>query len=143
MAILRSTPEFLPREVPVAEELIDAFLTIPEESGYRILVAGTGDGVAGYVCYGETPLTVGTWDVYWIAVGGNQQGKGIGGALMTATEREIKTSGGRLAVIETSSKPEYNKTRRFYATLGYSEVARIPDYYDIGDNIVILTKRLD
>ena len=142
MAILRSTPEFLPHEVPIAEELIDAFLNTPIESGYHILVAETDGRVAGYVCFGETPLTRGTWDVYWIAVEHGRQGAGIGRALMAATERDIKGSGGRLAVIETSSKPEYNKTRRFYASLGYAEVASIPDYYDVGDDIVILVKRL-
>jgi len=142
MAILRSTPEFLPHEVPIAEELIDAYLTTPKESGYRILVAELDGELSGYACYGETPLTKGTWDVYWIAVHRGKQGGGIGKALMAATERDIKTTGGRLVVIETSGKPEYNRTRRFYVMLGYAEVARIADYYDVGDDLVVLVKRL-
>lgn len=142
MAILRSTPEFLPHEVPIAEELIDAYLTTPKESGYHILVAELDGELSGYACYGETPLTRGTWDVYWIAVHRGKQGGGIGKALMTATERDIKTTGGRLVVIETSGKPEYNRTRRFYVMLGYAEVAQIPDYYDVGDDLVVLVKRL-
>lgn len=128
--------------MPIAEELIDAFLTTPTESGYHILVSESDGEITGYVCYGETPLTKGTWDVYWIAVHGGRQGSGIGRALMTTAEREIKASGGRLVMIETSGKPGYNKTRRFYATLGYAEVAHIPDYYDVGDDLVMLVKRL-
>lgn len=128
--------------MPIAEELIDAFLATPKESGYHILVAETDGGVIGYVCYGETPLTRGTWDVYWIAVDRGKQSGGVGRALMTATERDIKASGGRLVMIETSAKPDYNKTRRFYALLGYTEVARIADYYDVGDDLVILLKQL-
>src|SRR4030042_1421997 len=90
MAILHSTPEFLPHEVVVAEELIDAFLTASLESGYNIYIAEMGSKVVGYICYGETPLTEGTWDIYWIAVDRNHQGEGIGGALMRETESNIQ-----------------------------------------------------
>jgi ribosomal protein S18 acetylase RimI-like enzyme len=143
MTILHSTPEFLPHEVVVAEELIDAFLTIPRESGYYILVAETDGTVAGYVCYGETPLTEGTWDIYWIAVDRTRQGKGIGGALMREMENRIRELKGRLAIIETSSKADYNKTRRFHTSQGYSEIALIPDFYTVGDSKVIMVKRLN
>ena len=142
MAILHSTPEFLPREVVVAEELIDSFLTSPQESGYHILVAETDGKVMGYICYGETPLTEGTWDIYWIAVDRTRQGKGIGRALMRETENKIRELKGRLAIIETSSKPDYNKTRRFHSSQGYSEIALIPDFYTVGDGKVIMIKRL-
>ncbi len=143
MAILHSTPEFLPREVVVAEELIDSFLTSPQESGYHILVAETDGKVIGYICYGETPLTEGTWDIYWIAVDRTRQGKGIGGALMRETENKIRELKGRLTIIETSSKPDYNKTRRFHSSQGYSEIAVIPDFYTVGDGKVIMIKRLN
>jgi len=142
MAILHSTPEFLPREVVVAEELIDSFLTSSQESGYHILVAETDGKVMGYICYGETPLTEGTWDIYWIAVDRTRQGKGIGRALMRETENKIRELKGRLAIIETSSKPDYNKTRRFHSSQGYSEIALIPDFYTVGDGKVIMIKRL-
>jgi ribosomal protein S18 acetylase RimI-like enzyme len=143
MAILHSTPEFLPREVVVAEELIDSFLTSPQESGYHILVAETDGKVMGYICYGETPLTEGTWDIYWIAVDRTRQGKGIGGALMRETENKIRELKGRLTIIETSSKPDYNKTRRFHSSQGYSEIALVPDFYAVGDGKVIMIKRLN
>jgi len=128
--------------VLIAEELIDAFLNSPEASGYRVLVADTSGSVAGYVCYGEAPLTRSTWDVYWIAVDRARRGGGVGKTLMAGAEQDIKASGCRLVVIETSGTASYNSTRRFYAAIGYSEVANIADYYDIGDGLVILVKRL-
>jgi ribosomal protein S18 acetylase RimI-like enzyme len=143
MAILRTTPEFLPHEVTIAEELIDVFLASPHESGYHILVADLDGRVAGYVCYGDTPLTEGTWDIYWIAVDRNHQGKGFGRALMNKAESDITASHGRMAVVETSGKPDYNKTRQFYSAQGYVEVARIPDFYATGDDKLILVKRLN
>jgi len=140
MAILRRTPEFKPFEVEVAEELICANLEDPTD--YPIFIAEVGGAVAGYICYGPTPVTEGTWDIYWEAVARERQGLGIGGKLMTAVLKEIKEAGGRLAVIETSGIPSYEKTRRFYAGLGYETVARIPDFYAPGDDKLILVQKL-
>ena len=83
MQILRDTPEFKPSEVAVAEEVIECYLNGPLGSGYHILVA-EADSVAGYICYGPTPMTEGTWDLYWEAVARERRGQGIGSALMRA-----------------------------------------------------------
>jgi hypothetical protein len=61
---------------------------------------------------------------------------------MRETENKIRESHGRLAIIETSSKSDYNKTRRFHTSQGYSEIALVPDFYAIGDGKVIMVKRL-
>lgn len=140
MVILRKTPEFKPFEVEVAEELIDANLEDP--TNYYIFIADVGGAVAGYICYGPTPVTEGTWDIYWEAVARERQGLGIGGRLMAAALQEIKDAGGRLAVIETSGIPSYEKTRRFYTGLGYETAARIPDFYAPGDDKLILVKKI-
>jgi ribosomal protein S18 acetylase RimI-like enzyme len=140
--ILRDTPEFKFFEVEVAEELINSYLNDPSGSGYHILVAEVDSTVAGYICYGPTPLTEGTWDIYWMAVAREKQGQGIGSALMKSAEREIVRGKGRLAIIETSSTPAYEKTRRFHTSQGYETVARIPDFYTPGDDKLILQKRL-
>ena len=141
MHILQNTPEFKPSEVIIAEELIDSFLHDGSASGYSILVAEEILYIYGYICFGDTPLTEGTWDVYWIAVSQDWQGKGIGRALMSAAEEAIQKAGGRLIMIETSSTVEYEKTRRFYGSIGYSIICRIPDFYTPGDDKVIFQKR--
>ena len=141
MRILKNTPEFKPFEVTVAEELVDYYLSDGVKSGYSILIADD-EGVAGYVCFGETPCTVGTWDIYWIAVSQDRRGKGIGKLLDAAVETAIRKVHGRLAFIETSSTPLYENTRRFYIARGYEQVARIPDFYMPGDDKLILQKKL-
>ena len=140
--ILRGTPEFKPFEVVVAEELIDCYLNDPSGSGYHILVAEVDSTVAGYICYGPTPLTEGTWDIYWMAVARERQDQGIGSALIKSAEKEIARAKGRLAIIETSSTPGYEKTRRFHINQGYEVICRIPDFYAPGDDKLILQKRL-
>ena len=142
MHILRSTPEFLPPEVDVAEELIDAFLEDTAASGYYIYIAEHDGEIAGYVCYGNTPLTEATWDLYWIAVANDKQGFGIGRALMKHAEDDIKRMHGRLVMVETSGKPDYNKTRQFYERLNYRKECQIPDYYAPGDDLVLYSKRI-
>jgi ribosomal protein S18 acetylase RimI-like enzyme len=142
MQILRNTPEFKPYEVAVAEEVIDGYLQDPRGTGYHALAAEDDAAVAGYICYGQTPCTVGTWDIYWIAVSGEKRGKGIGGALTKAAEADIRREKGRLILIETSSQPLYDNTRRFYLGQAYEQVARIPDFYAPGDDLIIMQKRL-
>ena len=142
MRILRNTPEFKPDEVVVAEELIDSCLDDPNNSGYYTLIAESGSALTGYICYGPTPLTEGTWDIYWMAVDRAKQGQGIGGALLEAAEKKIREARGRLAIIETSTIPSYEKTERFYLGQGYEVITTIPDFYEPGDGKIILLKRI-
>lgn len=142
MKMLRATPEFTPAEVVVAEEVIDSYLLKPHGSGYNIMVAHEDPAINGYICYGATPLASGTWDIYWIAVSADKQGRGIGERLLTFAEDKIAEVKGRLIVIETSSQPQYEKTRRFYLKHGYEVIGRIPDFYAPGDDKLILQKRL-
>ena len=142
MQILRNTPEFKPSEVMVAEEVIDSYLSDARGSGYYVLVAEVEDAVVGYICYGPTPLTDGTWDLYWETVTQERRGQGIGGILMNAAEKGITRAKGRLALMETSSTPAYEKTRRFHLGQGYEIIACIPDFYSPGDDKLILQKRL-
>jgi ribosomal protein S18 acetylase RimI-like enzyme len=141
MKLLAATPEFKPSEVTVAEEVIDSYLKDSYQSGYYILVAEL-ELLVGYICYGPTPLTRGTWDIYWLAVSQKKQSRGIGSALLASVEEEIKKARGKLVVIETSSTPEYERTRRFYRRQGYEATCRLPDFYAPGDDKLIFQKRL-
>ncbi len=142
MNILRTIREFTPEEVVVAEEVLDAYLEAPSSSGYYVFVVEVDSTLTGYVCYGPTPLTKGTWDVYWVAVDPGGQGQGVGTALMAFTEGKIKENQGRLVIVETSGRPDYEKTRRFYKSRDYEVAARIVDFYAPGDDKLILGKRL-
>ena len=86
--ILRLTPEFTPDEQEVALELIDRTLTT--EDTYRFWVDAEGSDVRGYICYGPTPMTRGTFDLYWIAVHPAYKGKGVGRILVDAMENVLR-----------------------------------------------------
>ncbi|MBN1939513.1 MAG: GNAT family N-acetyltransferase [Candidatus Aminicenantes bacterium] len=143
LGLIEATGFFRPDEIAVAEELIDIYLDKPGQKDYGIVVAEDGAGnVAGYMTYGPTPLTLGTFDLYWMAVDPRAQGRGVGKALVLWLEDFVRRESGRLIVIETSSTEKYEPTRRFYLGLDYREAARIPDFYGPGDGRVIYTKRV-
>jgi ribosomal protein S18 acetylase RimI-like enzyme len=140
MHILKNLPEFEPHEVAIAEELIDAYLDDPVKSGYFLLVSEDAGEVKGYICYGPTPLTMGAWDIYWIAVSPGSKGHGLGTAMMEKAEKDILKAGGYLIIVETSSKPLYENTRMFYDRRGYKVICSIKDFYSRGDDKVMLGK---
>jgi len=129
--------------VAVAEEVLSDAARLGEKSGYQVYVACRGDRLLGYVCFGPTPLTKGTWDMYWLAVAPSYQRRGIGRRLMLLAEQLIFEQGGRLIVLETSSQELYEPTRRFHKSLGYRELGCILDFYDVGDSKIIFGKGVD
>jgi ribosomal protein S18 acetylase RimI-like enzyme len=62
--------------------------------------------------------------------------------MLAQAEREIRQSGGRLLLIETSSLPHYQPTRDFYRKHGFEQEAVVRDYYANGDDLVVFRKRL-
>jgi ribosomal protein S18 acetylase RimI-like enzyme len=143
-AILTRTGFFTAVEIATALELIDEWLTVGEPSGYLCSVAVdvVTDAVLGYVCVGPAPLTDGTYDLYWIAVDPARQGRGVGRALLTCAEDEVRGRRGRLLLIETSSQEVYRPTVRFYERCGYTLMASLTDYYRPGDDKLVLGKRI-
>jgi ribosomal protein S18 acetylase RimI-like enzyme len=140
--LLTETGVFRPEEIDVALELVDAVLQKPDQRDYTFSVAECAGAVVGYACWGATPCTRGTWDLYWMAASPAFHGKGLAARLLTQAEEDMAARGCRLCVIETSSLPPYEAARRFYLKHGYLETARIPDFYGPGDARIIYTRRL-
>ncbi len=142
LRIVRDTGMFTPAEVDVACELMDVYLDRPGQKDYILAVAAdASDCPLGYVCYGPTPATDFTFDLYWIAVAPAVQHAGIGRTLLGFAERACHRLGGRLIVIETSSLEKYEPTRGFYLRNGYEIEARIKNFYAAGDDRLIFTRR--
>jgi ribosomal protein S18 acetylase RimI-like enzyme len=137
---VRDTGLFREVEVRMAGEMLDEALDGDED--YRFLGAFDTDALVGYASWGPTPGTEGTYDLYWIAVERSLQGRGVGSQLIDSVERTLRSEGGRLVVVETSSRADYVSTRAFYEARGYERAATIRDYYAPGDDLVIYTKDL-
>jgi ribosomal protein S18 acetylase RimI-like enzyme len=147
--ILRGTGNFREEEGVVALELFDESFANDE---YRF-VGGFARGapgsepraaspLIGFACYGPTPGTDRTFDLYWIAVDRAAQGTGCGTLLLSEVERRLEALHARMLVVETSSRSDYVATRGFYLRRDYVEAARVRGFYAPNDDRIILTKRL-
>ena len=148
--LLETAGVFRPEEVAIGLELVDETLAGGSRSSYRWVLAGRGNQEGrlgwppcGLACYGPVPLTQGTFDLYWIAVDPRARGCGIASALDADITEELRRSGGRWILAETSSTPPYEAARRFYLRRGYTLLEHIPDFYRVGDDRLTYGKRLD
>jgi ribosomal protein S18 acetylase RimI-like enzyme len=140
-SLIRRIETFSQEEVGVAIELVDLALQ-PNNPDYKILVADRDGTLVGYVCYGPTPMTEGTYDLYWIASDPTVRGQGVGASLIAGMEADMRRRGARVIRVETSATEAYGPTRGFYASMRYTEEARFRDFYKVGDDLIILAKRL-
>ncbi len=140
--ILADIPSFDKEDQEIALELINMALENPKQKDYLFSIAvDENDSPIGYACFGPTPLTDGTYDLYWIAVDHHLAGKGVGTLLLKAVEDDIRRRKGRMLIIETSSSEAYEKTRKFYYKNDYPLAESIKDFYRKGEDRVTFIKR--
>lgn len=143
ISIINRNDNFTQEEKDCARELLEIYLTNPLQKDYDFFCAvDEDDKPVGYVCYGRVPLTDGTYDLYWIVVEPCFHGKGIGKTLVKHLENVLKKTDCRMLFTETSSKPDYAKTRFFYERNGFFETARLKDFYRSGDDKIIYCKNI-
>ena len=137
--ITRAVLVFRDDEVPVALEVFDG--AVGGSPDYIALGATVDQRLVGWICWGPTPCTLGTYDLYWMAVDPGVQAAGVGTALLREMEGRLAGSA-RLIVVETAGRPDYRPTRAFYEARGYRKAAVIPDFYAPGDDQVVYVKTL-
>ena len=147
--LLRDGAPFGAEERAVALELIDAAVADLSRkpldalrSGYEIIIAEQADAIVGYLCYGATPMTEGTFDLYWIVTDRAHRGLGIARGLVNDMERALRRREGRLVRVETSKLEAYGAARAFYAAIGYPVASVLPDFYRPGDDLITYLKAL-
>jgi len=138
-AITRAVGLFREEEIPVAVEVFEA--TAAANDTYEGLAALRDGEVVGWISWGPTPGTLGTFDLYWIVIDPACQGQGIGTVLVDEMERQI-SGRARLVVVETAGRPDYGSTREFYRRRGYEPISVIPDFYAPGDDKVTFVKKV-
>jgi D-alanine-D-alanine ligase len=140
--IVEATGYFSGDETAIAVELVDECLSKGEASGYHFLFIELEGEVIGYAVYGPVPATLYSFDIYWMAVYPDFQGRGLGRKLLAMCESLIQEKGGRQIYMDTSGRAQYEPTRRLYVARGYRQAAYLPDYYAPGDAKVIYEKIL-
>jgi ribosomal protein S18 acetylase RimI-like enzyme len=142
LKLAEGTGVFKPHEIRTLEEVLSDYHAANVAHGHVALTDERDGQIVGFAYYAPDPMTDRTWYLYWIAVTRATQAKGIGTALLKQVEEDIRKRQGRLFLIETSSQPSYEPTRRFYLKHGYAVEATLRDFYANGDSMVIFSKRL-
>ncbi len=139
--LLEATEVFSAEEVDVAVEMMEEVVAEKEHKDYAMFTYVDDSGaVRGYYCVGPVSFSDTTFDLYWIATDPAAHGRGIGRSLVGHCERHVRSTGGIKIVAETSSRSSYDGTRKFYERCGFSEEARIRNYYRQGDDLVVYSK---
>ncbi len=102
-----------------------------------LLVAGMGEGIAGFLCAKEVR---GEWELENIAVAPALQRRGIAGELVRSLINHVRQTGASTVLLEVrnSNLP----ARHFYEKQGFVEVGRRHGYYRSPDEDAVLY-RLD
>ena len=87
-------------------------------------------------------MTLGTYNLYLIAVHKDHQGQGLGARAMAYIEEMLRQLGNRILIVETSGLPDFELTRRFYQKIGYTQEAVIREFYQAGEDKVVFLKKL-
>lgn len=142
LEIAEGTDVFKPLEIAALREVLDDYHAGLHQEGHRAVTLEQGGKPIGFAYYAPTAMTEATWHLYWIFVRKVGQARGLGSRLLKHVEDDIRATGGRVFLIETSSLPSYEPTRKFYLKHGYDHEATVRDFYADGDDQVIFRKRL-
>jgi len=140
MDIIIRTDFFRQVEVIIAREVFEEAVSEKPGCTYQSYVATIDNKVVGWICFGQTPCTLGTFDIYWIAVERDHQRHHVGTEMLSFAEGQIASQKGRLSVVETSGSDKYKATQKFYIKNGYHQAASVADFYAPGDSKLIFTK---
>ena len=140
--LARGTGVFKPMEIVSLGEVLDDYHAEERGRGHVSTTCERDGQVLGFAYYAPASMTDRTWYLYWIAVAKQTHARGIGSELLKYAEADIRARDGRLFLIETSSQPHYEPTRRFYLKHGYEVGSILRDFYADGDDLVVFRKRL-
>ena len=123
------------------DEMSNDFLT--NESSLDVwLTAELNDNPIAVMYFSPERMTIGTYNLYLIAIQKEFQRKGFGKEIMNFIEQYLKELNGRILIVETSGLPEFELTRKFYDKCNYTRAAVIKEFYQEGEDKVVFWKKL-
>ena len=142
LRIAKNAQVFTAEEIDVVREMFDGFFHPNSYNDHTFIVCRkeNSGAVVGFAVYGPVPMTDRIWHLYWICTDHNEQGKGIGNVLWSRIHEDVRSKGARAIYLETSDSDLYAPARQFYERHGWQRAAHLPDYYAIGEGMLIFRK---
>ncbi len=134
------TGVFNDKELAVLAEVLEE-LKNNQRTSYILLEDSLDGKLTAFIIFGRTPLTEFVWDIYWLVVNRQVQGKGIGKRLLLEAEKYICGVTPRAALrLETSTLKRFSAARGLYKKANFQEAGRLPNFYSAGDDLIIFYK---
>jgi GNAT superfamily N-acetyltransferase len=127
-------------ELEFMSDLIETFFTSSKEEGHYWVV-NDDNGINAVAYYAPESFGKNVYNLYFIGVLPQYQGKGVGGLMLKYIENHLKELNQRLLLIETSGLPSFESTRQFYIKNDYKLEATIHEYYKEGDDKIVFVKK--
>jgi len=108
----------------------------------RALVAEREGRVVGCVLFGAVAGAVGTGRVQWVTVADDARRSGIATGLCDAAVADLTDTGVRSIVAEMPEDVVFAAGRALLTRCGFTEAARVPDYYRDEVDLVVLQRIL-
>lgn len=134
--LLAAITIFSSEEIDVVNELLETYLYNEKQKDYFFFATLEAQVLSSFICFGPTPMTQNTFDLYWLGTHPDHRGKGQAFNLIQLMKDFMKERGARLIRVETSSKELYSDTQAFYDRLKFIEAARIKDFYKDEDDLI-------
>jgi len=132
---------FSPHDVGIVTAMMTAYFTANSDEGHLCLIDEDDETQA--VAYVEpAPAADRTWYLTMIAARLRRQGEDCGAALIQHVEDHLRARDQRLLLVQTSGLAAFERTRAFYDGCCYEREARVRDYYEPGDDMVLFRKAL-
>src|SRR5262245_40051447 len=109
----------------------------------RAIVAERAGEVAGFALFGEVAGAIGTGRMHFVSVTASARLHAIGVGLCEAAVADLISAGARLIVAELPDAPLLSPGRALLARCGFSETARVPDYFRDSTDLVLLLRSID
>lgn len=140
--VLMRSGVFGKSDADTVDDMFMQAMAQPGPDAYHFIGYWHEGDMLGFACFGREAMTKHTWDLFWVCVLPEARGKGGGGALLRFAVEQARANGGRLMVIYTSSTPAYAPAHKLYQSQGFAPAARVADYYDTQDDLLIYTLQL-
>jgi ribosomal protein S18 acetylase RimI-like enzyme len=127
-----------------ADELAQMLAQYFDDNGNsrELWITDDDNGPIGVAYVAPERMTEGTWNLYLIAIHPDCQRQGRGKALLKHVEQMLANRGERVLLVETSGTEDFEYVRTFYSKSGFTEEARIRNFYAAGVDKIVYLKLL-
>lgn len=139
--LLQATGGYTDEDIAAATAMVAT--TLSGADTYRFLFAEDRAGtLLGYTCHDRAPQSAISWELYGIAVLPRLARTALPGQLIERTDEMARKKRARQVFVELSSREAFARARAFYENSGFVEMARFADFYQEGEDKLVLRKSL-